>query len=150
MYEIYNVLDGDTLESIAKKFNTTEEVIYQLNGLDDNFDLNLNMQLVVPKNDYSNYWYYTVKKGDNIVEIAKEYQQDYKILLALNGLDDNDYIYPNQTLIIPRDGVILYMTDEKDTIRNVVDKFHIELNELMKENENIYLRPEQILAFKKK
>ncbi len=150
MYEIYTVLENDTIEEISKRFGTTKEYIYQLNGLDDHFVVMPNMQLVVPKRKDTNYWYYTVKKGDNPYSIAKQYGVDYQLLLALNGLDDNDYIYPNQTLLIPKDDVHIYLTKNNDTIRDVMERNDVGWDELIKENEKIYLRPEQIIVFREK
>ena len=150
MYEVYNVMDNDTIDDISKKFGTTKDVIYQLNGFDDNYIIKPNMQVVVPKNKNSNYWYYTVKKGDNLYAIAKEYDVDYSLLLTLNGLDKDDYIYPNQTLIIPKENVNIYLTKVEDTINDLMERNHLKIEELLKENENIYLKPEQIVVFRKK
>ena len=54
---------------------------------------------------------------------------------------------PNQTLIIPREGINLYLTNNNDTINSVLEKSGVSLNELINNNENIYLREEQILVF---
>lgn len=44
---------------------------------------------------------YTVKKGDNPYRIGQNFNTDYNWILAMNNLDKNDYIYPNQQLMIP-------------------------------------------------
>ena len=108
------------------------------------------MQIVVPINKVNHYQYYTVKKGDNLYEIAKNNGVDYTLLLQINGLDEGDYIYPNKTIMLPKKGINIYMTKNDDTLDYVIKKIGITLDELLKENENIYLRPEQILFFREK
>ena len=107
-------------------------------------------QIVVPVVKKQPYQYYTVKKGDNMYEIAKENDIDYSLLLQLNGLDEGDYIYPNQTIMLPKKGLSIYMTKNDDTLDYVLKKLEITVDELLKENENVYLRPEQILVFREK
>ena len=101
MYEIYKVLESDTLESIAKEYDTTIDNLYEINGFPSNYILKQNTNIIVPKNNNNPYKYYTVKKGDNIYQIAKNNNIDYYFLLKINGLDKDDYIYPNQTILIP-------------------------------------------------
>ena len=152
MYEVYTVKDGDTIESISQMVNSSVDEMTQINGFSDDMVLGPGMQIVIPKmkDSEEGYWYYTVKKGDNPYGIAKEKNVDYKTLLALNGLDDNDYIYPNQTLILPKEGFLFYMTQDNDTISDVMNRNHVEFTDLVKENEKIYLKPEQIIVFKQK
>ena len=150
MYEIYTVLGDDTLESIASKYGTTPSVLTQINGFGVNEVLVPGNQIIVPIDRQQPYQYYTVKKGDNIYEIAKKNNIDYNLLLQLNGLEKNDYIYPNQTIILPKKGLGIYMTVENDTLGDVLKKLRISIEELMRENNNIYLRPEQILIYKEK
>ena len=107
------------------------------------------MQIVVPKRKDNNYFYYTVKKGDNLYNISKEYNVDYQMMLLLNGLDKDDYIYPNQTLMIPNENIELYITKKNDTIRDVLINIGENVDQLFEDNDNIYLREEQIIAFKR-
>ena len=110
MYEIYTVSDTDTLSTIAKKYGTTEEILSQINGFDKNYVLRPQTEIIVPVATDKTYKYYTVKKGDNIYQIAKTNNVDYDLLLKLNGLDKEDYIYPNQTLLLPKSGLTVYLT----------------------------------------
>ncbi len=73
MYEIYTFKENDTIDEVAKKFDTTRDELYQLNGFSDDFVLIPNMQLVVPNQKNKNYWYYTVKKGDTFFMGNNEY-----------------------------------------------------------------------------
>ena len=147
MYEIYIIKENDTIESIADKYKTTPGILRQINGIQTIMDLRPNNEIIVPILKQQPYQYYTVKKGDNIYEIARNNNIDYKMLLTLNGLDEGDYIYPNQTIILPKVGVQLYITKEDDTLDFVLNKLNLGIEELQRENENIYLRPEQILVY---
>ena len=48
------------------------------------------------------YEYYTIKRGDNLYQIAKNYNVNPSLLAALNGLDLNEFIYPNQVIMVPK------------------------------------------------
>lgn len=146
MYEIYTIKDNDNINSILNNYGVTIEELTKINGIIDLDNLKSGMQIIVPVINKYPYKYYTVKKGDTISSIARVYGIDTKLLLSINGLDDNDYIYPNQTLIIPKDGVNLYLTINNDTVNSVLEKSGVSLDELVKNNENIYLREDQILV----
>lgn len=150
MYEIYRVMENDTIDSISDKFDTTVAELYFINGFDDNFLLKPGMNIIVPKKKNSKFSYYTVKKGDSPYQIAKDKNVDYKILLAINGLDDNDYIYPNQTLLLPKDNYMFYLTGDNDTINDLLNQRGCSLDDMLKENENVYLAPKQIIVFNEK
>lgn len=147
MYEIYKVNVGDTIDSIASLYGTTTGVLQQING---NLDFSPGSLVIVPVSNMQPYQYYTVKKGDNMYDIARDNKIDYSLLLQLNGLDDGDYIYPNQTIMLPKKGYNVYMTNLDDTLDLVLKKMGISVDELMRENKNIYLRDEQILVFREK
>ena len=149
MYEIYNVKPNDTLESIASEFGTTVGTLKQINGMIDD-KINYNTMIVVPVKSKQPYKYYTVQKGDTLSDIAMKNNIDVNLLLMLNGLDEGDYIYPNQTIILPKDEYSLYVTKQDDTLRDVVNMMGVTVQELIDNNENIYLFPEQILVWVKK
>ena len=150
MYEIYRVMENDTIDSISDMFDTTVAELYFINGFDDDFLLKPGMNIIVPKKKNSKFSYYTVKKGDSPYQIAKDKNVDYKILLAINGLDDNDYIYPNQTLLLPKDNYMFYLTGDNDTINDLLNQRGCSLDDMLKENENVYLAPKQIIVFTEK
>ena len=150
VYEVYEVQPGDMFSKIANQYETTEGILKQINGLGNDMMLSSGMMIVVPVDKKQPYQYYTVKKGDNLHEIAKKNDVDYGLLLQLNGLDPDDYIYPNQTIMLPKKGFRIYLTMENDTLKDVIEKFDATVEELLMENEKIYLRPEQIVVFRDK
>lgn len=146
MYNNYVTQDNDTIDIIAKKFNTTPSVLYQLNGYI--VDIVPGMNLIVPKVVSKYFDYYTVVKGDTLYKIAEENKLDANLLAELNGINTNDYIYPNQVLLIPKPGSILYFTAVGDTLSEIAAGIGTTVNELIKQNEKIYLQPEQLIVFK--
>lgn len=147
MYEIYKVQTGDTLDSIANKYGTTQALLLQINGLPDSYTPLPNSEIIVPLNQNSTYKYYTVKKGDNMYRIAEENNVNYELLLQINGLEKDDYIYPNQTILLPQNGLSLYLTKQGDTLSEILENFNTTYQEIKEKNPNIYLAPEQIIVF---
>ena len=148
MYDTYMIIDNDTIDIIASKFNTSPEILYQLNGR--NVKIIPGNTLVVPKNNNSLFDYYTVSKGDTLYKIAEVNNIDPNLLAELNGINKNDYIYPNQTLLVPKPGTILYITAVGDTLSGIVKGLNVDMNKLLSQNDNIYLQPEQLIVYKYK
>jgi spore germination protein len=94
------------------------------------------------------YSVYKISSGDSIYSIAKTYGVNPILLMKLNGIDENDYIYPDQELLIPKKDYSYYISIEGDTLDIVSDKFNISKEELLGEN-TIYLLPGQLLFHKK-
>ena len=94
-YLNYMVVKGDSLYSIAKKYNTSVDEIKRLNGLDSN-NLNIGMVLKIPN---SNSNVYTVLKGESLYSIAKKFNTTVDDLKRKNNLTSN-LISVGQKLII--------------------------------------------------
>ena len=94
------------------------------------------------------YSIYKISTGDSIYSIAKMYGVNPMLLMKLNGLGENDYIYPDQELLIPKNDYDYYISVEGDTIDLVSDKFNISKEDILNEN-TIYLLPGQLLFHKK-
>ena len=148
MYDTYVVMNNDTIDSISSKFNTSPEVLYQLNGY--TFNVEPGMTLIVPRITSKHFDYYTVTKGDTLYKIATNNGIDPSLLAQLNGINQNDYIYPNQVLLVPKAGSILYITAVGDTLSEVAQGFKTNVGELVNQNEKIYLQPEQLIVYKYK
>lgn len=150
MYEIYTVGKGDTIESIANSFNISPSNIYKLNGFNPEYILEVGDNIIVPKVSNEYFEYYTVKKGDNLYRIAKNYEVDENLLAILNGLNKEDYIYPNQTIVIPQKTIGIYITEQRDTINEIARGINADLISLVNQNPKLYLMPEQIIVYKEK
>lgn len=146
MFETYIANEYDTLDSIAKKYNTNKEIIENLNN---NINIQKGTNLLVPKITSQYFDYYTVIKGDTLYKIATDNLINPTLLAELNGINIDDYIYPNQVLLIPKAGSIIYFTAEGDTLSGIANGLNISEEELIKQNSKIYLQPEQLIVYKK-
>ena len=92
---------------------------------------------------------YEIKKGDTLYQISKEYNVNTKLLAELNGLNLDDYIYPGQTILIPKKNVSYYITKDGDTLNELSGVFEKDLSDIVNQNETIYLLPGQMIYHKK-
>ena len=100
----YKVQSGDSLWSIANKYNMSVSKLKSLNNITSNV-IFPNQVLTVSgttsssssTTTSSNTTYYTVKSGDSLSSIAVKYGTSYQKIMSLNGLN-NYVIYPGQRL----------------------------------------------------
>ena len=144
MYDIYFIEPGDTIESIANKVGTSIDMLQSLNPGNS---FAVGSQIVIPTmNRYFDM--YTIEKGDTLYEIARRYNTDYNLLALLNGINTADYIYPGTTIMIPKRDVKYYLTKEGDTLLNVNRRLGANLNTLLRQNNNLYLKEGQLIVYK--
>lgn len=143
MYSVYQIMPGDTIDSISEKFNISP---VDLRNMNSQTTFRVGEFIVVPQRDSGLFNVYVIKQGDNVYEIAKRYNVNYLDLLKINGLNKDDYIYPNQELLIPREGVSVYITKEDDTIKSVADSLGMTWQELIEQNDTIYLLEDQLIV----
>jgi LysM repeat protein len=149
MFESYRVTKDDTLESIAQKYNTSTKALQELNNIYYIDSLRDNMEIIVPVNAKDYYNYYVVTSGDSLYAIGKKYNINPELLANLNGLNMDDYIYPNQEILIPKSGYSYYITADGDTLDEVIKIFDSNYDKFLKENKTIYLMAGQLLVNKK-
>lgn len=145
MYSVYKIMFGDTLDSIANKTNTTVEELMNINS---NIDMSVDSYIVVPSSMNDSFFTYIVKSGDNLYQIAREYNINSSDLAAINGIKVDEYLYPNQQLMIPTNKTLVYVTKEGDTLDVVLDNFNTSYDNIKRQNKKIYLMPEQLIIFK--
>ena len=149
MYKIYQVEYGDTIDIIANKTGTTSNNIKNINGISSNAELVVGSLIIVPKEESQLFETYVVKKGDSVYSIARTYNVDPSTLLLLNGLNKDDYIYPNQEIAVPKNGVVVYVTRDGDTIGGIINNLGIDAATLNKENQRIFVLEDQLIVHKK-
>lgn len=143
MYDIYQIQVGDTLNSLANKYNTSTQILRELNP---NSSFGVGTNIIVPK--YNQYFdTYKIEKGDTLYEIARRYNTDYNLLALLNGLNTSDYIYPNTEILVPKKDVKYYIAKEGDTLLKVNSLLQSNINKLLNQN-NIYLKEGQLIVYK--
>lgn len=131
---IYIVKQGDSLYSIANKYNTTVNDIKRLNNLSSN-ELSIGQRLKIPVIS-NNDNYYLVKKGDTLYSIARNNNITVLELKRLNNLTSNE-IYEGQKLILKpnsNNDVDTYTVQVGDTLYSIAKKYGISVDELKKAN----------------
>ena len=103
-------------------------------------------KVIVPKNNQNYFEYYTISKGDSLYGIARRYNINPELLAGLNGLSMDDYIYPDQEILIPKSGYSYYITKAGDTVDMVANMFKIPSMDLIKNNGVVYLAEGQVLV----
>lgn len=93
----YVVKSGDSLYSIARKYNTTVNDLMKYNNLTSNL-LSIGQTLKIPTSE-STITSYTVKSGDTLYSIARKYNTTVDEIKRKNNLTSNT-LSIGQTLII--------------------------------------------------
>lgn len=132
--DMYVVKKGDTLYSIAQKFNTTVNDLKQLNNLTSN-NLTIGSSLKIPeavkeeeKNDAN---YYKVKSGDTLYSIAKKFNISVEKLKDINNLKSN-LISIGQNLKVNDYGT--YIVKKGDTLYSIAKKYNTSVEKLKEIN----------------
>lgn len=148
--QTYIVQVGDNIASIAKMFNIKVADLVKENNLENIYYLIPGLELIIPTTPTENKFdYYKVEKGDNLYQIAKKYGITAKTLAELNGLELNEYIFPDQQLLVPKEGLEVYITKDGDTLNSISNQLNTSRDKLISYNENIYLLPEQLIVYRK-
>jgi len=100
-YEVYTVVSGDTLYSIASRYGVSVDDIKTLNNLTSN-NLSIGQRLQIPlKETTSSNFVYTVKRGDTLYGIASSFGLSVIDIVNLNNLTSNNLVI-GQELLIPQ------------------------------------------------
>ena len=149
MYKIYDIRDGDSLNSIANIFDTDVDTLNDINGFDSNYKFENTNQMIVPLNSDDMFGIYKVKDGDTIYNIANELGINYKDLLGINGIKEDDYIYKDEQIIIPLENTKFIITESGDTLESVAQKLSTNMDNIIDSNDEIYIEKDQLIAVKK-
>jgi LysM repeat protein len=106
----HQVESGETLLSIAGKYDITVADLQAANGLVDAL-IRVGDELLIPQGATlpaavvqqatSSVFNYVVKPGDTIVSIAIRFGTTVEAILAANDLTPDDFIQPDQNLLVP-------------------------------------------------
>jgi len=157
---IYTLSKNDTLENIAKKFNTSVTRLKIINDIKD-FEvrkLRPGKKLIIPEGrkitfekfntwlehkintiikEYETIYTYIVRPGDTLSTIAEKFHENYHEIMALNNLQ-NDDIKIGQKLRIPyleqkrKERVLEILSDYRENI-NYPSKFYA-IFDIIKQN----------------
>jgi murein DD-endopeptidase MepM/ murein hydrolase activator NlpD len=94
----YLVKEGDTLNSIAEKFNISLETVLWANNLSPNSIIKPGQKLIIlPVSGVL----HIIRQGDTLSELAELYHADVDKIVEVNGLESPENIYAGDILIIP-------------------------------------------------
>ena len=136
----YIVKKGDSLYSIANKYNTTVEELKRINNLTSNI-LSIGQILKLPSDKASdveneeNTISYTVQKGDSLYSIARKYDTTIDRIKDLNNLTTN-LLSIGQVLLIPTDTNLetTYTVKKGDSLYSIAKKYNTTVDRLKQLN----------------
>ena len=100
-YDAYIVQSGDSLYSVAQRFNTTVEALAVANGITNERQIFAGQSILVPTGVSSYVEVYEVQPGDTLFGISKRFNTSVGILQGLNDISNSRQIVAGQTLIVP-------------------------------------------------
>lgn len=136
----YIVKKGDSLYSIANKYNTTIDELKRINNLTSNI-LSIGQVLKLPSDKASdvekeeNTISYTVQKGDSLYSIARKYDTTIDRIKDLNNLTTN-LLSIGQVLLIPTDTNLetTYTVQKGDSLYSIAKKYNTTVDRLKQLN----------------
>lgn len=132
---IYTVVKGDSLWSIANKYNTTVDKIKSANNLTSNL-LSIGQKLIIPSTSVQGQTEitYIVQKGDSLWLIANKYDTTVDKIKSTNNLTSN-LLSIGQKLIIPSTSSFTTYTVKKgDSLWIIANKYNTTVDNIKKLN----------------
>ena len=99
---------GDTLFKISREYGIPLKVLMYKNDFNDAGKIIEGELIIIPlKNNNQDkinkdYLTYKVMKGDTLFKISKNYNVDLKDIIALNNLNNDQYLSVNQIILLPK------------------------------------------------
>lgn len=136
----YTVQAGDTLYSIARRFNLTVNELKALNNLTSN-TLSIGQKLIISEEvnippNTGNAIIYTVQSGDTLYQIANRYRVSVADIIDLNNLATT-VLTVGQQLLIPNqstDTTTTYVVQRGDSLYKIANQFGITVNDIISAN----------------
>lgn len=145
-YINYVVQKGDSLYSIAQKYNMSVDTLMQDNGLKSTNlvigqNLKIRTQITGEVEECfgdefidTSFSKYTVQRGDTLYSIAKKYNVSVSDLLQINNLTTSN-LSVGQALIIPGESTNTYIVVKGDSLYSIAKKYNTTVDSLKKKNQ---------------
>jgi murein DD-endopeptidase MepM/ murein hydrolase activator NlpD len=170
---VHIVEDGDDLWTLASDYGTSVEAIVRTNRFTYARRLRPGQQLSIPASGTEGYdpmnlcqphmdWFprsaeqmdwppltkttHTVKPGENLWAIARQYGVDVPTLFGANEQLDGGYIFPGDRLVVPSQKGVLVTVKKEKSLSEIADRYRVPLATVARANHlehNAPLQPEQ-------
>ena len=157
----HTVESGDSLWSLARKYDTEVRIIREINFLENDL-LSINATLLIPlskteSNNFIPYEMHIVSEGDSLWRLAKKYNLEVIDLARMNNIDVNSYLQLGQQLTIGNKNIhrnmeskkrtILYSVKQGDNLYKISELFDVSVKSIKDINkfQEETLRPGQII-----
>lgn len=135
----YTVVAGDTINSIANKFDVMPETVMGSNGIyDTQEELRPGQVLNIPPVDGM---YYVAQQGDTLDTIARRFQAEPGAILSYSGNKiQNGAVAPGQPIVVPggmmpaRDTTLAYTVRPGDTLKGIASRFGVDVPTMLNSN----------------
>jgi LysM repeat protein len=158
---LYEVKQGDTPWGIAREFQIPVRLLLEANNLTEKSILRVGQKLVIPLSGDGRLkasertstqgttqpQVHTVRQGDSLWRISRQYGVDIRSLMKANGLTETSILQVGMRLVIPKEtgrtavassssatSWGTYTVKEGDTLWNISRRFGIPLKELLQAN----------------
>lgn len=144
--EFYTVRRGDTLYSIASRYNISVNTLKRINNLTSDV-LQIGQVLRVKEQEEpeipptTNYEYYTVQKGDTLYSIASRYSTTVDELRKINNLTSNTLFIGQQLLVPTNEGTnqqpnqyITYTVVKGDSLWSISKRYGVTIDDIIQLN----------------
>ena len=137
-YDTYIVVNGDSLFSIASKYDISVNELKKINNLNSN-TLLVGQKLLVPKSSdvvdslVTNYVDYRIVPGDTLYSIASKYGVTVDELKKINNLNNNN-LSVDQVIKIPSLDTQVYTVKSGDTLYSISKSYNVNPSDIMSLN----------------
>ena len=135
--DVYIVKPGDTLYSIARKFNTSVNELLDLNGLANSL-LSIGQKIKLPSvQEQNEYEIYTIEVGDTLYGIANKYNVSINDIIDYNALPTT-VLTIGETIKIPKKNIEnkenVYIVKPGDTLYRIANQYNVLIDDLISFN----------------
>lgn len=162
-YKSHVVVKGETVYSLAKKYNTTTEAIYEIN-LNAKDGIKVGTVLAIPfaenKEDDQEYNTHVVSEGDTVYNLTKKYGITAEQLYTLNpgareGIKLGDALKISKIENVADQGTLIkedkpeekavlrfrnHKVKRKETLYSIAKRYKITIDDIKKFNKELYSR----------